>query len=182
MTNGTNVTDVAGLRVVGIFISPGHNFFGHHEKPAGPHPMISVNEVECVAGKGLFGDRFFGFKENYKGQATFFSNEVFTEVCRQLNVRGKLPGVTRRNIITSGVDLNSLVGKKFVVQGVEFEGAGECSPCHWMNEAIAPGAEALLHGRGGLRARILSDGVLRVDGALISDGTNGADTMHGVLA
>lgn len=160
MTDRTNAT---GLRVVGIFISPGHNFFGHHEKPAGTHPTISVPAVECVAGKGLFGDRFFGFKENYKGQVTLFSAEVFTEVCCKFNVSGKSPGVTRRNVVTRGVDLNSLVGKKFIVQGIEFEGVAECSPCHWMNEAIAPGAEAALHGRGGLRARILTDGVLRVD-------------------
>lgn len=165
MTNGTNATDVTTLRVVGIFISPGHNFFGHHEQPAGAHPTISVNEIECVAGKGLFGDRFFGFKEDYKGQVTFFSDEVFTDVCRELGVNDKSPGVTRRNIVTRGGELNLLVGRRFVVQGIEFEGMAECSPCHWMNEVIAPGAEALLHGRGGLRARILTDGVLRVDGA-----------------
>jgi MOSC domain-containing protein YiiM len=38
----------------------------------------------------------------------------------------------------------------------------ECKPCYWMDEAIAPGAEALLQGRGGLRARILTSGTLRV--------------------
>ena len=166
MTDGTNTTNRAHattLRVVGIFISPGHNFIGHHEKPAGTHPTVAVGEIECVAGKGLFGDRFFGFKENYKGQVTFFSADVFDEICAKLGVSGKSPGVTRRNVATRGVDLNSLVGKTFLVQGVEFEGVCECSPCRWMNEAIAPGAEAALHGRGGLRARVLTDGVLRVD-------------------
>jgi len=151
------------IQITGIFISPGHNLFGHHEIPAGTHPTIPVNEIECVAGKGLYGDRFFGFKENYKGQVTFFSSEVFEDVCRKLFVSGISPGVTRRNIITRGIDLNSLVGRKFVVQGVEFEGVCECSPCHWMNETIAPGAEAALHGRGGLRARVLTDGIIRVD-------------------
>lgn len=150
------------IQITGIFISPGHNFFGHHEQPAGTHPTLARDEVECVAGQGLVGDRFFGFQENYKGQATFFSSEVFEAVCAQLDVKGKSPGVTRRNLITRGVDLNSLVGQKFVVQGVAFEGVSECSPCHWMNEAIAPGAEAALHGRGGLRARILTDGTIRV--------------------
>ena len=163
MTDRTDATDVPALRVLGIFISPGHNFFGHHEQPAGTHPTISVTEVECVAGKGLFGDRFFGFKENYKGQITFMSSEVFKEVCARLGVSGKSPGVTRRNVVTCGIDLNSLVGKKFVVQGIEFEGVSECSPCHWMDEVVGPGAVALLHGRGGLRARILTDGMLRVD-------------------
>ena len=160
MTNGP---DVSALRVVAIFISPGHNFFGHHGQAAGTHPTISANEIECVAGKGLLGDRFFGFKENYKGQVTFFSSEVFKEVCRQLNVVEKSPGVTRRNVITRGLDLNSLVGKRFVIQGIEFEGVCECSPCHWMNHAIGEGAERALHGHGGLRAKILSDGLLRVD-------------------
>jgi MOSC domain-containing protein YiiM len=151
------------IRIERIFISPGHNFYGHHEQPPGEHPTVEVAAVECVAGQGLMGDRFCGYKENYKGQITFFASEVFAAVCAQLGVTGKSPGVTRRNIITRGVDLNALVGKNFTVQGVEFAGVAECSPCYWMNSAIAPGAEAALQGRGGLRARILTDGVLRVD-------------------
>ena len=151
------------IRVVGLFISPGHNFFGHHGLAAGHYPTLAVTEVECVAGKGLSGDRFFDFQRDYQGQVTFFSAEVFDEVCRQLRVNGKSPGVTRRNIITRGADLNSLIGRKFEVQGVAFEGASSCSPCHWMDEAIASGAEAALQGRGGLRARILTAGRLHVD-------------------
>lgn len=155
------MSEASQIQVERIFISPGHNFFGHNGQPAGTHPAIEVGEVECVAGKGLAGDRFFNFKENYKGQVTFFAAEVFDEVCRRLGVSGKPAGVTRRNVITRGADLNMLVGQKFSIQGVEFEGACECSPCHWMDEAIAPGAESALQGRGGLRARILSDGKLR---------------------
>ena len=149
------------IQVERIFISPGHNFFGHQGKEPGTYPTVEVAEVECVAGRGLVGDRFFNFKENYKGQVTFFSADVFDDICRQLGVNGKLAGVTRRNVITRGVDLNTLVGKQFAVQGVLFEGVSECTPCHWMNDAIAPGAESALQGRGGLRARILSGGKLR---------------------
>ena len=151
------------MGVVRLFISPGHNFFGHHERAAGEHPTVEVNAVECVAGKGLLGDRFFDFKSDYKGQITFFSAEVFDDLCRQFGVGGKSPGVTRRNVITRGVDLNALIGKIFEVQGVGFEGVCQCAPCYWMDRAIAPGAEAALHGRGGLRARILTGGILRVD-------------------
>ena len=120
-------------------------------------------EIECVAGQGIRGDRFFGFKEDYKGQVTFLAREVFDAVCDQLQATGKSPGVARRNIVTSGVDLNSLIGREFEIQGVRFLGMAECAPCHWMNDAIAPGAEKLLHARGGLRAKILTDGKLRVD-------------------
>ncbi len=151
------------MKIRQLFISPGHNYFGHHEQPPGEHPLVERAEIRCMAGSGIEGDRFFDFKDNYKGQITFFALEVFEDVCRKLNVTGKSPGVTRRNVITVGVDLNSLVGAEFEIQGVRFAGTAECSPCHWMNAAIAPGAEAELHGQGGLRARILNDGWLRVD-------------------
>ncbi len=153
------------MKISQIFISAGHNFFGHHDRVPDKHPMVEVTSVACTAGQGLSGDRFCGFKENYKGQVTFFSSEVFAEVCQTLGVSGVSPGATRRNIVTRGVDLNTLIGKEFIVQGVTFAGVAECSPCHWMNAAIAPGAEAALHNRGGLRARVLTDGVLRVDAA-----------------
>jgi MOSC domain-containing protein YiiM len=148
------------MRVCELYISPGHNFFGHHEQPPGEHPLIERSELRCLAGRGVEGDRFFDYKENYKGQITFFSSEVFEELCRQLAVHDKSPGAARRNVITAGVDLNSLIGKEFEIQGVRFSGEAECSPCYWMDKAIAPGAEEFLKGRGGLRARILTDGVL----------------------
>ncbi|HTX76149.1 MAG TPA: MOSC domain-containing protein [Terracidiphilus sp.] len=144
-----------------LFLSPGHNYFGHHGQEPGVHPLQEVTEIECVAGRGIRGDRFFDYKPDYKGQITFFSSEVFADVCRTLATGPKSPGVTRRNVFTQGVDLNTLIGKRFRVQGVEFEGVCECSPCYWMDRAIAPGAEKALRGRGGLRARILSNGTLR---------------------
>ncbi len=151
------------MKIRQLYISPGHNFFGRHGQPSGEHPLVECAEIRCVAGRGIEGDRFFDYKDDYKGQITFFASEVFEELCGQLGVSGKSPGVTRRNVITAGVDLNSLVGKEFEIQGVRFAGTAECSPCYWMDGAIAPGAEKLLHARGGLRAKILTDGILRVE-------------------
>jgi len=149
--------------VVQLFISPGHNFFGHHERPPGGNAILERAEIHCLAGRGIEGDRFFDHKENYKGQITFFSLEVFEELCAQLEVCGKSPGVARRNVVTAGADLNALIGKEFAVQGIRFAGVEECRPCHWMDQVIAPGAETALRGRGGLRARILTDGYLRAE-------------------
>jgi len=151
------------VKIRQLYISPGHNFFGHHARPPGQHPLVECAEIRCFTGRGIEGDRFFDFTENYPGQITFFASEVFADLCRQLGVSGKSPGFTRRNVITAGADLNALIGKEFEIQGVRFAGTAECSPCHWMDDAIMPGAEKLLHGRGGLRARILADGTLRVD-------------------
>ena len=149
------------IRVEHLFISPGHNFFGHHGQPAGEHAIIAVGQIVCVAGRGIRGDRFFDFKENYKGQITFFAMEVLEELRRELNLPGAQPEATRRNAFVRGADLNALIGVEFGVQGVRFAGVEESKPCHWMNTALGPGAEEWLKGRGGLRCRILTDGVLR---------------------
>jgi MOSC domain-containing protein YiiM len=66
-------------------------------------------------------------------------------------------------VITLGTDLNALIGVEFEIQGVRFAGTGESAPCEWMNLAFAPGAEEFLKGKGGLRAKILSTGILRKD-------------------
>lgn len=123
--------------------------------------MTEVDEVECVAEKGLVGDRFFAWKEDYKGQVTFFEHEVYERLCEKFQVMGVPPSIFRRNIITKGVDLNTLVGKEFEIQGMRFLGTTECAPCYWMDQAFAVGAEEAMKGHGGLRAKVLSSGVLR---------------------
>ena len=124
--------------------------------------MMEVVEVQCRAGRGLEGDRFFNYQENYKGQITFFAEEVHQALCEQLQVWNRPPWAFRRNVITRAVDLNSLIGLEFEIQGVQFRGVEECKACHWMNQAFHPGAEQALQGRGGLRAQILTDGILRL--------------------
>ena len=146
-----------------LCISPGHNFFGHFGGPAGEHSIIGVDRLECVAGKGVRGDRFFDHKPDYKGQITMFSMEVFEALCVALNAPTKPPIVLRRNVYTRGIDLNTLIGQEFEIQGIRFAAVEECRPCLWMDEAIAPGTEDWLKGRGGLRCRILTDGILRRD-------------------
>jgi MOSC domain-containing protein YiiM len=146
------------VEIVHLYISPGHNYFGHHGRQPDQHPAIEVDDIECVAGGGIRGDRFFDYKNNYKGQITFFAQEVFDELCREFGIHDKSPSVLRRNIITRGQDLGELIGAQFEVQGVRVRGTEECRPCFWMDQAFAPGAEKFLRGRGGLRARILSGG------------------------
>jgi len=143
-----------------IFISPGHNFFGHHGQPAGQHPMLPVPTIRCRAGWGIEGDRFYGYRPDYKGQITFFSWEVYEACRKQFNVPALVPEAFRRNVLIEGVDLNTLVGRRFTLGGVELEGTEESRPCYWMNQAIAAGAEDWMRGQGGLRAKVLSDGSL----------------------
>ena len=145
-----------------IFISPGHNFFGRHDQPAGQHLALDVPAAKCRAGRWLEGDRFYGYRPDYKGQVTFFAWETYLAAKQTFHVPALSPAVVRRNVIVEGIDLNALIGRRFTLGGVEFEGTGEARPCHWMNDAVAPGAEDWLMGRGGLRTKVLSDGELRV--------------------
>lgn len=151
------------MNIAALYISPGHNYFGRHGQAPGEHPLLEVPAVECVAGRGLVGDRFLDYKDDYAGQITFFAGEVYDEIRRALNQPDRPAAVFRRNVLTRGADLNALIGQEFEVQGVRFAGVRECSPCYWMDQAFAPGAEAWLKGRGGLRARILTSGRLKVD-------------------
>ena len=148
-----------------IFISPGHNYFGHHGKPPDDYPLVEVSRIDCVAGHGIRGDRFYDYRDNYKGQITFFSFEVFERLARHFRLTNKSPGVLRRNVIVSGIDLNDLIGEEFSIQGVHLRGTGHCRPCYWLDQAVAPGTEDFLEGNGGLRAEILTDGAIAIGDA-----------------
>jgi len=151
-------------RIQHLYVSSGHNYFGHHGRAADEHPILERGEIECVAGQGVREDRFFSYKDDYKGQITFFAWEIFEALCRELGLPDAQPSATRRNVITAGVELKTLIDQEFEIQGVRFAGVEECRPCYWMNNAFRDErVENWLKGNGGLRARILTDGILRRD-------------------
>lgn len=148
-----------------IFVSPGHNYFGKPKDGPGVHPTVDMAEAQVVAGRGLVGDRYYSVPAHYEAQITFIALEVFEALLAELGKEGLSPILTRRNVVTRGVNLNQLIGQEFAIDSgagpVRFLGTKPCSPCSWMDAAVGAGAHAFLRGRGGLRARILTDGVLR---------------------
>lgn len=155
-----------------IFISPGHNYFGRPKDGAGTHPTLDVAQAQVVAGKGLVGDRYFGVAAHFNAQITFLAAEVFAAMQDNLGLDEFSPILTRRNVVISGVPLNQLIGQEFTIEAqgepVRFAGVKQCSPCAWMDAAIAPGAQKFLRGRGGLRVQALSDGLLQRGEAILS--------------
>ena len=113
------------------------------------------------------GDTYFGYKEDFKGQVTFFDAATVQAVRDQFGKPDLSSSVFRRNLIVGGVNLGEWKGKQFRFQGIDFKGTEECKPCYWMDEAVAPGAEEFLKSnfQGGLRAKILSSGILKVTGS-----------------
>ncbi len=151
------------MRVLRIFICPVHGYSGKRGMIGETPPMVEVAEVECVPGRGLAGDRFFDHKPDYKGQVTFFEQEVYEALCEEFAVFDRGVDAFRRNVVVSGQELKEWIGREFSLQGITFSGSEEARPCAWMDHAFCAGAEAALRGRGGLRARILTPGILRAE-------------------
>lgn len=138
--------------------------------------MESVPAVRAVPGRGLEGDRYFSGRGTYSPRASFGGREVTlieTETVEALfsgveNADGKTLGIkltptdTRRNIATSGVPLNHLVDREFWVGEVLMRGTRLCEPCKHLESLTQKGVMAGLIHRGGLRARILTEGTIRV--------------------
>ncbi len=151
------------MNIVRIYRSPEHIYLGHFGRPAGTAPMTEVPRARLIAGRGVEGDRYYS-REGARGQVTFFAEEAWLRLCRELGRPDRRPDVFRRNVVVRGGDLNALIGRDFEIQGVRFRGVEYCKPCFWMEQAFAPGALALLSEweAGGLRASVLSDGWLTV--------------------
>lgn len=147
-----------------IITSPSHNYVGHHGGPSGDTPAVRREVVRLLAGRGIEGDRYALRDAGHPKQISFFDMKTLDDLSEKYGVAVP-PESVRRNVFVRGLDLPALVGKQFTVNGIRFEGVDPCKPCYWMDEAIGPGAEEFLRGRGGLRALILDDGEIRVGDA-----------------
>jgi MOSC domain-containing protein YiiM len=158
-----------------IFISPGHNYFGRPKNGPGEHVTLDVEQAEAIAGQGLVGDRYFGVPAHYDAQITFVACEVFQALQAQFGRPDWSPILMRRNLVIEGVPLNQLIGQPFTLDfgdhAVELLGAKHCAPCAWMDAVLAPGAQKFLAGRGGLRARIVTSGIVRRETAVLRSST-----------
>lgn len=149
------------MHIHDIWISGGHDFRGRHGLGRQNHGLTRLDEAECRADQGIVGDRYYGESPGGKTQVTFIAREVVENMQEALALPPVDCSTLRRNILVTGLDLNTLIGQRFRLGDVLFEGVEECKPCYWMDEAVAPGANAFLVGRGGLRCRIVEGGILR---------------------
>ena len=134
--------------------------------PDAAEPMQSVSEARAVPGRGLKGDRYFEQKGTFSKpqpdrELTLIEAEAIEAMKRESGVDYGLSD-SRRNLVTRGVPLNHLVGREFWIGAVKARGLRLCEPCSHLqklsHEKVLPG---LVH-RGGLRAQILNEGMIRV--------------------
>ena len=138
-----------------------------HVAPDRGAPTTSMAQVRAVPGKGLVGDRHFGRAESDPDaprpdrEITLVEVEAIEALARDYGVRLE-PGDARRNIVTRGVALNHLVERQFTVGEVALLGLRLCEPCAHLGELTHESVLRGLAHRGGLRAQILTEGVIRV--------------------
>jgi MOSC domain-containing protein YiiM len=130
-------------------------------------PTAPLAVAHTQAGKGIEGDRYFDDDGTYSDDPrsegrdiTFVEAEAVEGLARDTGIELG-PGEARRNVVTRGVALNDLVGRRFAVGETECVGRELCDPCNHLEKLTQPGVLKGLVNRGGLRADIKRGGTIR---------------------
>lgn len=143
--------------ITAIFVAPNK----HAEQ-------LAIEAVQLKRGKGIVGDRFFGQSQKNPGRnLTLIEIEAIEEFNETYGLTINL-NATRRNFLTRGIRLNGLVGKTFRVGDVLCKGVELCEPCRLLARQLPQSSisqkeiiKVFTH-KGGLRAEVLSDGIVRL--------------------
>jgi MOSC domain-containing protein YiiM len=130
-------------------------------RPGLRDPPSVVGEVDAHAGKGLAGDHFAGSARSAR-QVTLVQGEHLEVIARLLGRERIDPALLRRNLVVRGINLAALGHARFRVGAALLAGSGACHPCSRMEEALGPGGYHALRGHGGITARVLESGRIRV--------------------
>jgi MOSC domain-containing protein YiiM len=129
-------------------------------RPARDVPMRAVDCAEALAGKGLLGDRY-GSGSGKRG-ITLIQAEHLPVIAALAGRDAIEPALLRRNLVVEGLPLIALKGRRFRIGEVLCEGTSPCDPCSRMEAALGEGGYNAMRGHGGLCARILEGGTIRV--------------------
>lgn len=147
--------------LTGICIAPGAKI-----------AMESREQIEAITGRGLAGDCYAEGQGAFqrgeiepKQQVTLIEQEALDAVAADYELEIS-HAETRRNLLTSCVPLNHLVGREFFVGSVRLRGIELCEPCSYLEKLTFPGIEKALRHRGGLRAEVLDGGTIRIGDAI----------------
>jgi MOSC domain-containing protein YiiM len=135
--------------------------------------MQAVDSVRAVPGKGLKGDRYFEQRGTFSKptpdrEVTLIESEALEVLAREAGIVLE-PGASRRNITTRGVSLNDLVGKEFRIGEVGLRGLQLCEPCAHLEKLTGKRVVKPLTHRGGLRAQVMTGGVIRVGDGIVEN-------------
>ena len=134
-------------------------------RPAHRVPMQVVASAQAETGRGLIGDRYVE-SPGTKRQVTLIQAEHLPLLAALTGRAHVPPEWLRRNLVVSGVNLLALKDRRFVIGEVLLEGTGLCHPCSRMEEVLGAGGYNSMRGHGGITARVVAGGVIRVGDAV----------------
>lgn len=127
-------------------------------------PMREVESAELIPVTGLVGDRYLG--GSGKRAVTLIQAEHLPAIAALSGNAQVAPAILRRNLVIAGIPLIALKDRRFRIGEAMLEGTGECDPCSRMEAALGPGGYNAMRGHGGLTARVLAGGRIRVGDAV----------------
>ena len=145
-------------RVEWIGISPGNR-----------QPIEPRDEVSVAAGTGIDGDYHSKKKPGGERQVTLIQAEHFTLIASHTGRDSVNPELFRRNIVVRGIELTSLIGRRFRIGEALLEGTGPCTPCSRMDENLGEGGRLAMKGLGGLTATVIEPGRIRRGDPVMAD-------------
>lgn len=134
-------------------------------RPERHAPMIAKDTLSLVAAQGITGDRYHT-RNNGGRQVTLIQSEDLAAIASYLGRQVVEPERLRRNIVTRGINLLALKDKTFRVGGALLAYSGECHPCSQMETLLETGGYNAVRGHGGITARVLESGDVRLGAAI----------------
>ncbi len=134
-------------------------------RPARRAPMLAVEEAALRPGAGLEGDRWRGAATGGR-QVTLVAAEHLAAIAGYLGLQAVAPDRLRRNLVVAGLNLPALKGHRFRIGAALLEYSGECHPCSRMEEEFGPGGYTAVRHHGGITARVLEGGAIRLGDAV----------------
>ena len=132
-------------------------------RPARRAGVTAVDAVEAIAGQGLAGDHY---AHDGNRQVTLIQAEHLAAVAAFVGRPTLDPAFIRRNIVVAALNVLALKGRRFRIGGALLEATGPCEPCSRMEEALGPGGYNAMRGHGGITARVVGGGPIRVGDAV----------------
>jgi MOSC domain-containing protein YiiM len=158
----TDDEDESLARLLGRFPRPGSvAWIG--VRPTRRGNVVPVDAVDAVAGRGLAGDHY---AHDGNRQVTLIQAEHLPAVAALAGRDTVDPAWLRRNIAVAGLNLVALKGRRFRVGAAVLQATGPCDPCSRMEEALGPGGLNAMRGHGGITARVVAGGAIRVGDAV----------------
>lgn len=135
-------------------------------RPKRQEPVVAVQSAVLLAKRGIEGDHYQTSRDGAR-QVTLISAEEIAAIASYLGCDDIPPEILRRNLVVRGINLSALKGARFSIGTAVLEYSGPCAPCSHMEAALGTGGYNAVRNHGGITARIIEGGDIRIGDAVV---------------